>query len=325
MPLEIKDLVGLSEPLKKLVESCSAGVGTLWRPRSIRNEADAKAYEIKAIERAKVEAEIDGQALQFQATQDRIAQLAEKYPDLAARAKQRLLTREIEGQLNVEQIAEHAALALPAAVSNEPVSADWRRKFFQEAENVCEVDMQELWGKVLAGEVTQPGSFSLRTLETLKQLSKHEAELFRTVCRLAMDDGSVALPSSDINTALKPYGITYDVILQLRDAGLVQNGDHIHRNYGSQFGPEEQQCKLILRNNGIFIELSGASLRWLNQPSLVLTQSGRELQRLIGNDPNDAYLSAYAASMRERGIVAKRGAFVPQDEDSALLVFEQDL
>lgn len=324
MPLEIKDLAGLSAPLTKLIEVCSSGVGTLWRPRSIRNEADAKAYEIRAIERAKIEAEIDGQALQFQAVQERISRLAEEFPDLAARAKQRLLTREIEGQLNVEQIAEHAALALPNAVSNEPLSADWRRKFFQEAENVCEVDMQELWGKVLAGEVAQPGSFSLRSLETLKQVSRHEAELFRSLCRLAMDDGSVALPGHDINTALKPYSISFDVILQLRDAGLVQHGDHIHKSF-TEIDVDAVEPKSVFTNNGVFIELSGPRLASLRQPSLILTQSGKELQRLIGNDPNDAYLSAYGAWIRQHGIKAKRGTLVPQDENTSLLVFEQDL
>ena len=54
---EAKDLIGLSQPLTKLVEVVSSGLGTLYRPREMRSVADAKAYEIKALARADAEAE----------------------------------------------------------------------------------------------------------------------------------------------------------------------------------------------------------------------------------------------------------------------------
>ena len=50
--MDIKDLAGLSEPLKKLIEVVSQGIGALSRPYLIRKTADAKAYEIKTITQA---------------------------------------------------------------------------------------------------------------------------------------------------------------------------------------------------------------------------------------------------------------------------------
>ena len=50
--MEIKDLAGLSEPLKKFIEVVSQGVGALSKPYLIRKTADAKAYEIKVISQA---------------------------------------------------------------------------------------------------------------------------------------------------------------------------------------------------------------------------------------------------------------------------------
>lgn len=41
------------KPFEKLIEVISNGIGTLYKPRSIRKEADAKAYEIGIIESAK--------------------------------------------------------------------------------------------------------------------------------------------------------------------------------------------------------------------------------------------------------------------------------
>ena len=50
--MEIKDLTGLSEPLKKLIEVASQGIGALSKPYLIKKTADAKDYEIKVIAEA---------------------------------------------------------------------------------------------------------------------------------------------------------------------------------------------------------------------------------------------------------------------------------
>ena len=50
--MEITDLAGLSEPLKRLIEVISSGIGNVYKPYLIRKTADAKAYEIKVIANA---------------------------------------------------------------------------------------------------------------------------------------------------------------------------------------------------------------------------------------------------------------------------------
>ena len=83
--------------------------------------------------------------------------------------------------------------------------------------------------------------------------------------------------------------------------------------------------RVFLSNNGVFVELAGAALGGQQLPSLIFTQAGRELQRLIEQTPSEPYLEALGASLRQRGLTAKRGSIVPQDEATSLLVFEQDL
>ena len=326
VPLEVKDLAGISQPLTKLIEVVSSAIGTLYKPKNIRAIADARGYEVKVLARAESEAGIETRRLYADALEDRISVLARQNPMLAERARHRLLMREIEGQLNVEEVVEHAALALPAAVSSEPIAIAWRRKFFQEAENVCEADMQALWGKVLAGEIAQPGAFGLRTLETLKQVSRSEAELYRQACGVAMESGWIAMLGDDINTTLKPFGISFDNILALRDAGLLLHGNGIHQGFPMPEGVDRPELhREVLTNNGVFIELSGAHLSQSQFPCLLFTKAGRELQRLISVEPNEEYLSAFGTAVRQRGLVAKRGQFIPQSEFSSVLVFETDL
>ena len=106
MGLEIKDLAGLSQPITKLIEVVSSAIGTGYRPRAIRNEADAKAYEILALSRAEAEADRERCDIKLRSALARPEEITRENPEIAARAKQRLLMREIEGQQNIEAIAE---------------------------------------------------------------------------------------------------------------------------------------------------------------------------------------------------------------------------
>ena len=61
---------------------------------------------------------------------------------------------------------------------------DWFLRFFEAAGNVSNEDMQSLWARILAGEVQKKGSFSFRAIETLKNLSKYEAEVLEYCSRI---------------------------------------------------------------------------------------------------------------------------------------------
>ncbi len=167
------------KPIEKLIEVISNGIGTLYKPRSIRNEADAKAYEIEIIEDAKSKSLAAGKQNE-----------AETY----LRIQERLLFKESRRQKNIDQIAEKAAKQLQQeqSVSEEPVNKDWSKRFFNITEDVSDEEMQEIWAKILAGEIKKPQSYSLRTLELLKNLSKWEAETFMKFAGFAISSGNVS-------------------------------------------------------------------------------------------------------------------------------------
>lgn len=140
--IEIKDLVGLSGPLQKCVDVISAGMGTLYRPKAMRNEADAKAYEITAIAKAEALANVIASQGQANAQLKYIKTLAVGEQEIFERPRVRLIARELEGQQNIESITQYAIRPVPEMVLDKPISSDWRRKFFLEGRN-CDADMQE--------------------------------------------------------------------------------------------------------------------------------------------------------------------------------------
>lgn len=153
------DLKALSEPACKLIEAVKDAVGVLYEPRHIRRVAKAQADAALI----NLEGEIELQ-------------------EVAHRASERIRKRELRRQQNVESIVSSALEHLPSSISQDTVDEDWVTQFFEQCQDVGNPEMQSLWAKLLAGEVTQPGTYSRRTLNLVRLMSKDDAVLFTTFC-----------------------------------------------------------------------------------------------------------------------------------------------
>jgi hypothetical protein len=83
--------------------------------------------------------------------------------EIEARAAERVSKQELRRQRNLESITKKAFEALPSSdqLSDSPVDQDWIARFFKECEDISDEQMQQIWGRILAGQVARPGS-SLR-------------------------------------------------------------------------------------------------------------------------------------------------------------------
>lgn len=68
----------------------------------------------------------------------------------------------------------------------EDISDDWLNQFREVACKKNSEDAQNLFSKVLEGEIRNPGSFSLRSLTTLADMDQKVATLFNTFCSLSI-------------------------------------------------------------------------------------------------------------------------------------------
>lgn len=99
---------------------------------------------------------------------------------------------------------------------------DWFLRFFESASNVSNEDMQELWATILAGEVTNPGSFSLRTLDTVYNMSQNEAVIFLEASKIIIDDSFFFSSMGDVGQEInEQYGYNNDVLRLFEEIGLV--------------------------------------------------------------------------------------------------------
>lgn len=109
-------------------------------------------------------------------------------------------------------------------------SFDWFIRYYEASGNISDKEMQVLWAKILAGEIEKPSSYSLRTLDVLRNMSKEEAECFVKIFNDSIKTESEKYVISADHDYLLKNGINYSDILMLEEIGLINSGSNIHTN-----------------------------------------------------------------------------------------------
>lgn len=216
--IEITDVLGVAEPLNKLIECISCGVGKVYEPIHIQRMAKAKAKEIEVIG----EAITKDFSLPTQYDDGKVRIDATSAEELIKRTGNRVAFQEIRRQQNIEAViaATYKELENEKQVSKEPLNEDWLFKFFDFVGDISDEQMQLLWSKILAGEIKKPNTYSLRTLNTLRNMTQNEAKLFQKVSKFKFlyRGDSFIINDTEI---LKKYNCTYNELLAIEDCGLI--------------------------------------------------------------------------------------------------------
>lgn len=291
------------KPIEKFIEVVSQGIGRLYNPTAIRKEARAEAYKIGVIENAKAKANVESQLIGL---------------ELSETIQQRLIYQETRKQNNIESVIEIAAEQIEQQdeVSNEKVDNDWTTRFFRIVEDISASDMQKLWGRILSGEVKQPGSFSLRTLEILKNLSREEAEIFTKFSELKIETNNRDfIPYRSISD-LEKFNIQFSEILLLTELGLISSGNSLA--LVSKGNEKEIRVTYSNGETGILVTKSP------NQSThtvriLSFTKTGSELSGLITFEKNQKYIDYVCSHLSSPHTKIKVGQIGIVNEEKCLI------
>jgi hypothetical protein len=130
---------------------------------------------------------------------------------------------------------EPQQLPVTAQSSAEPAapSEAWSERFIAGAELASDAGVTEMWARILAGEVTRPGSFSFKTLSVLRDISTETADSFvRLICYRVETPGGALGFVPNFGVFEKRYekaNLGYMSLLDLADAGLVSFRDSATR------------------------------------------------------------------------------------------------
>ena len=262
------------EPLAKLIDVVTNAIGKWYEPRHVVRmaSAEAKAEHIKTIEKVKREALLNHNE--------------DLYNHLSA-VEKRLITKESKRQQNIEQVVNCAAnvLSLETEVSSENVDPDWITRFFDIAQDISNEQMQDLWGRVLAGEVKQPKSFSLRTLEMLRNMTSYEAQLFENLSSYVFHYGRCYIYNGLLEKGYQ--NLQYGAIIRLMEMGLIQSVSDVGITLKYQNG-EKYDCSYIY-GGYLYLFSIPNEIGEIKIPVYSLTLAGCELYKLVSVEPNYEY------------------------------------
>lgn len=248
---------------------------------------------------------------------DQITEQIKVPPEYAQSALKKYGEKIIREQINLDRVSAAAINELQQSESDDStdqstegseektISDDFLNSFEEEVRQKSSEEMQLLFGRILAGEIRKPGSYSIKTVKILGELDQNAATLFKKLCSVcvALEISNVeflldirvpALGGNPGSNALSKYGLGFDQLNVLHEYNLIIS------DYNSWF---DYKLCIINKNPPITIPFLHQGRYWVLSPSspehnesqefrvsgVALSRAGRELFPIVDQDSMEAY------------------------------------
>lgn len=240
-----------SRPATVFIQRISAAIGAVWEPHRIRRIAKADVAEIGVQERA----------------------------------LRRLIAEEGKQQENIEKITAEAASQLADNAKPQDMEPDWIANFIDKARLVSDTELRSLWARILAGEATNPGSYSKHTIELLGSLDRADSQLFTNLCSFAvMFNEPLPLVYDATAAVYNGRGVNFTSLQRLESIGLI--------NFSQRAGFVMQGLRGNLGLNyfgGAFRLQPKRPLQDFKLGNVTFTKSGKQLFTVFDAKPDPCF------------------------------------
>ena len=300
--------VNLKVPVfEKLLDYTASGIGAIAGPMlaTWRAARDAEVRRIAARGEADarlIEAKGDAGSLQIIAEAQAEAR---RRLDVASSPEggtleihrhditQRIEFQEKKRQQNIVSVVCRAATDVGEKfVADHRPDPDWTARFFGVVQDVSSTDLQEIWARILSGEVQEPGTTSLRTLDILKNMTREDAILFEEVASFAID----GFIYRDSKLSGDDVPMRYGILLHLEECGLLNTGPFLNVNLSLTV--REHGWEGIYQDHVLRIQSKDNNIQTVKVPCVSLTSAGTELLRVTDQHFQGDHLRGFARFLR---------------------------
>jgi uncharacterized protein DUF2806 len=240
-------VTGVPAPIRKNFFKAFAQLCTAAVDIPVAN-LESKAAEIRAASKARVQIiEKEGEQISKQLNVPK---------EYITKASEKFASKVVKEQLNLDQIGLNAANNLKNEKDieydqqeSEEISDDWLNEFENYAKLKSSDDMKLVFGKILSGEITKPGTFSIRTVRLISQLDNKAAKLFQILCSqsvsmyagssIILDARVISFSGSAASNSLTKYGLSFDNLNILQEYGLIISDYNSYMNYAPCIANEQ--------------------------------------------------------------------------------------
>lgn len=257
------NLSGWSKPADTFVKKMSNAVGGLFAP-----------YQIKRISKAEAEAALIKAQSDIEIT------------DLHRRAARRWIEQEARHQENMENITAKAVPKLNEDAKSESMDDDWIVNFLDKGRIVSDSEMQELWSRILAGEANKPGTYSRRTVNSLSDLDKTDADLFTRFCGFVWEFKGLTPVVLDTKADIyNKYDINFDTLIHLDSIGFVRF-DRTANFFRIRL---PLKFSIYYYDKPLFLEMPQGADNKLAIGNVLLTRIGKDLASICKRKPVEGF------------------------------------
>lgn len=230
-----------------------------------------------------------------------------------AKASEKFASRIIREQLNLDEITLNAAKELSSHKKTEEIPSenqkeiedDWLNEFETHGRIKSSDDMKIIFGKILSGEISNPGTFSIRTIRLISQLDNKAAKLFQRLCSNAicmniadhiMDVRVVSLEGNAASNSLSQFGLPFDSLNVLQEYGLIITDYNSYMIYSMcithELDDKMPSVNFGGKNYALMPTDNDKYDKSLRLSGVALTKSGTELFNIIPKEENSRYKKA---------------------------------
>ncbi|MDX4957827.1 DUF2806 domain-containing protein [Delftia acidovorans] len=263
-------------------------------------------------------------ALTMAASKNVADRLATPSSETIDEATQIYTARALGKDLNLLNVASNAVSELSRVAnqtavtpeSESTITLDWLNSFASEAEKMSSEYMQKLFGKILAGEICKPRSFSIKTLRTVSEMDQEAAEFFASCCStvikvIGRSNNVESTFFIDLDNDKSSQPLKYNDFVETGLFRILPDGTdlwkYIHRirDLDESARIDEDAFELSFQNRrwGIKVKLEAPKNNIFypdDAPSLMgltLTKTGLELLPIISIDENPETLEKFRTAL----------------------------
>ena len=306
----------MNYPGEKLLIRLGEAAAALGRPWQMRREGrarvDVRREELLMLAQTEQDLKDIRSGCKIVDANYQLVELHEQASPLAIVHRNRI-AQEIRSEVNVRKALLMAETELeddPQTPPDRTVDEDWLFRWRDSACMVSSEELQSLWGRVLAGEIKSPGSFSLRTLEFLKNISHEEALSIAKLAPFVLGNQCIFKNEKILDSE----GIDFGFLLGLQNLGITCGVDAGALSRTTSSNKPNKFNELLISHDRVLVVTREDSSKNMTLPIYGLTSLGQQVFKLGSFKSHEIYLRSVGQAICRQGFNVSLARWVPVTE-----------
>lgn len=221
-------------------------------------------------------------------------------PNIYMAIEEDLISERLKENINIAKVlvkAEEILSTEDNTSSPDDIDADWLAKWKDAAKNISNEDVQLIWAKILAGEIVNPGYYSLRTIDFIRNISHREAVKIERLMPFVFKEGFIYKGYQTGGDYEINNWLDFTFLNEMEELGLVRG---VVGSFTYNFTNLKKGTHALCNDKAVII-ISDESDDVTGIPSILVTKLGVELSNIVSASANIDYLNCFAEMIKNRG------------------------